>query len=89
MRDRPDLDTVMRISNTATVSAHDCILCGALVYRVHVDPDFRATARFDSRHEAPTVTTVSPADERRRLMRLLSDLPTHERSHRRTEPVAA
>lgn len=89
MRERDDVKP-RRISAFASVTAHDCLDCGELVYRVHAQPDLQAMARYNATGSSGP-RPVSKTEAKNETLRLLQTLPSRERSkvHVRVEDVAA
>lgn len=84
MRERSDVKP-RRVSPFAVATAHDCVKCGDVVYRVHAQPDLKAVARYNA-----TGTTgskpVTKTEQRIETLRLLRELPSHERSRVKVRP---
>lgn len=90
LRERADIKP-RAISPTATATAHDCLLCGGLVYRVHQRPDLKAVARYNAIMQAipdGAVKELSKTEKRNHTLDLLRTLPHTERSPRRREDAA-
>lgn len=84
MREREDVKP-RRVSPFAIATAHDCVQCGSLCYRVHMQPDLKAVARYNA-----TGTTgpkpVTKTEQKNETLRLLRELPSHERSRVKVRP---
>lgn len=88
MKERADVKPT-RLSSVASATAHDCLHCGALVYRIHAQPDMKAVARYNAVMSAipdSVVKDLSKTEKRQHTLDLLRTLPSGERAHRRIRP---
>lgn len=87
LRDRSDIGS-REVSDVATATAHDCLVCGELVYRIHTRPVLRDVARYNGSAVASSPKRGSRTDQRTTVLSALRELPAHERSVRRHEVAA-
>lgn len=90
MRERADIKPRV-LSPTATATAHDCLSCGALVWKSHARPDVKAVARYNAIMQAipdGAMKVLSKTERRNQTLDLIRTLPHGERSPRRREEAA-
>jgi hypothetical protein len=81
LRERDDVKP-RKVGACGLATAHDCVKCGAICYRVHSQPDLKAVARYNATGSTGP-NPVSKTEKRDETLRLLRDLPHAERAARR------